>query len=428
MLNRAPVPRKIKNAYYGWWVLASTFLLGTLSGGIFSNSNAIFFGPIQRDLGLSSTQTSLIFSLVRAEGSIAGPIVGRLVDRFGSRPMIIFGGLLASSGFILLHWVHNYLLFVVIFVGVVGVGKSSGLGQVLISAVNRWFIRRRSLAMSICITGFSSGGAAILPLITIGVATIGWRDVMLYSGIFMGLIVLPLGSLVKHSPEREGIGPDLPFPDDEDKGPKPQIVDFTVRQALRTKAYWILFTGSVLRISLWGTISVHSVEMFVWKGMSAELAGFMFSLMFLMSIPLRIIVGYLGDKFPLQPMMGGGMGAAALATVVLLTVEGNFAVYIFVALMAIEQGTSALNWVSLGNFFGRTSFATLMGLISVVFNIGMLISPIYAGYIFDETGSYTIVLVSFFPIYLTAAFFFLITRKPRPPVQTGSPAAAAYGR
>lgn len=425
MLNRAPLPNKVKNAYYGWWVLASTFMLGTLSGGIFSNSSGVFFGPIKRDMGLSSAQTALIFALVRAEGSIAGPIVGRLVDKFGSRPMIIFGGLLASGGFIALHWVHSYILFIIIFVGVVGVGKSSGLGQVLISSVNRWFIRRRSLAMSICITGFSSGGAAILPLITLGVSTIGWRDVMLYSGIFMGLIVVPLALMVKHSPEREGIGPDLPFPVEGETKPLPAIVDFTVRQALRTKSYWILFTGSVLRISLWGTVSVHAVEMFVWKGMSYEMAGLMFSLMFLMSIPLRLVVGYLGDKWPLQPMMGTGMAAAALGTLALLTVEGNLAVYLFVMLMAVEQGTSSLNWVSLGNFFGRTSFATLMGFISVVFNIGMLITPIYAGVVFDQTDSYSIVLVSFLPIYLLAGVFFLMTRKPPAPVPARN---VVYGR
>jgi MFS family permease len=425
MLNQVPLVRRVKGAYYGWRVLAATFVLGTLSGGIFSNSNAIFFGPIQRDLGLNSAQTSLIFSLVRAEGSIAGPVVGRLVDRFGSRPMIIFGGLLASSGFIALHWVHSYVLFMVIFAGVVGVGKSSGLGQVLISAVNRWFIRRRSLAMSICITGFSSGGAAILPLITLGVSTIGWRDVMLYSGIFMGLIVIPLASMVRHSPEQMGIGADLPFAKEGEGGSRPVVVDFTVRQALRTKSYWILFAGTVLRISIWGTISVHSVQMFVWKGMSDEMAGIMFSLMFLMSIPLRLIVGFLGDKFPLQPMMGLGMMAASLAVVALLVVDGNLAVYLFVSLMAIEQGTSSLNWVSLGNFFGRTSFATLMGLISVVFNIGMLISPIYAGIMFDRTGSYSVVLISFLPIYMMAGVFFLMTRKPNAPISARTP---VYGR
>ena len=424
MLNQIPFMEKVRGAYFGWRVLAATFLLGTLSGGIFSNSNAIFFGPIQRDLGLNSAQTSLIFSLVRAEGSIAGPVVGRLVDLFGSRPMIVFGGLLASSGFIALHWVHNYVLFIVIFVGVVGVGKSSGLGQVLISAVNRWFIRRRSLAMSICITGFSSGGAAILPLITLGVSTIGWRDVMLFSGIFMGLIVIPLASLVRHSPEREGIGADLPFLKEGEQEAQPAPVDFTVRQALRTKSYWILFVGSVLRISLWGTVSVHAVQMFIWKGMSDALAGIMFSLMFLLSIPLRLLVGFLGDKFPLQPMMGSGMGAAALATLALLIVDGNIAVYLVVVMMAIEQGTSSLNWVSLGNFFGRSSFATLMGMISVVFNIGMLISPIYAGLMFDRSGSYTLVLLSFLPIYIAAGVFFSMTRKPKAPVQAQE---AVYG-
>ena len=222
-----------------------------------------------------------------------------------------------------------------------------------------------------------------------------------------------------------GIGADLPFPKEGEEADQPAPVDFTVRQALRTKSYWILFAGSVLRISLWGTISVHAVQMFVWKGMSAEMAGIMFSLMFLLSIPLRLIVGFLGDKFPLQPMMGGGMGAAALAALAMLVIDGNLAVYLFVGLMAIEQGTSSLNWVSLGNFFGRTSFATLMGMISVAFNIGMLISPIYAGLIFDRTGSYTVVLASFLPIYLTAGGFFLLTRKPAAPVPARE---GVYGR
>jgi len=144
-----------------------------------------------------------------------------------------------------------------------------------------------------------------------------------------------------------------------------------------------------------------------------------------MSIPLRLIVGFLGDKWPLQPMMGSGMGAAALATLALLTIEGNIAVYLFVVLMAVEQGTSSLNWVSLGNFFGRSSFATLMGLISVVFNIGMLITPIYAGVVFDKTESYSVVLISFLPIYIMAGVFFMMTRKPAAPVPVSQ---MAYGR
>ena len=424
--------RKAKSVYFGWWVLVSTFLLGVISGGIFSHSNGIFFGPIKEDLRLSSTQTSLIFSLARAEGSVAGPIVGPLVDRFGSQPMIIIGGIIAGLGFIALHWVHGYLLFVVIFIGLVSTGKSAGLGQVLLSAVNRWFIRRRSLAMSICITGFSSGGAVLLPLVTIGVHTIGWRDVMLYSGIFMCLIVLPLAAIIRHSPERMGLEPDGIKP-----GAAPASTqgttqpardtsgDFTVAQALRTQAFWILSAGTIMRITLWGAISIHSVEMMVWKGMGQETAGLMFSLMFFLSIPMRIGAGVLGDRMPIQPLMCGGMMAAGLATLAMLVIEGNIGIYLFVFLMAVEQGGSTLNWVALGNFFGRSSFGTLMGMMSFCFNMGMLVSPIYAGWIVDQTQSYTLVLLTFIPVYMASGGLFLLARKPTlPRSSVPSPAAA----
>ena len=424
--------RKAKSVYFGWWVLVSTFLLGVISGGIFSHSNGIFFGPIKEDLRLSSTQTSLIFSLARAEGSVAGPIVGPLVDRFGSQPMIIIGGIIAGLGFIALHWVHGYLLFVVIFIGLVSTGKSAGLGQVLLSAVNRWFIRKRSLAMSICITGFSSGGAVLLPLVTIGVHTIGWRDVMLYSGIFMCLIVLPLAAIIRHSPERMGLEPDGIKP-----GASPASTqgttqptrdtsgDFTVTQALRTQAFWILSAGTIMRITLWGAISIHSVEMMVWKGMGQETAGLMFSLMFFLSIPMRIGAGVLGDRMPIQPLMCGGMMAAGLATLAMLVIEGNIGIYLFVFLMAVEQGGSTLNWVALGNFFGRSSFGTLMGMMSFCFNMGMLVSPIYAGWIVDQTQSYTLVLLTFIPVYMASGGLFLLARKPTlPRTPVPSPAAA----
>ncbi|MEE2881155.1 MAG: MFS transporter, partial [Chloroflexota bacterium] len=333
-----PISPSLERVYYGWWVLAAVFTLGLLSGGIFSFSNAIFFGPIKDDLLLTSAQTSLIFALARAEGSIAGPIVGRLVDKFGARSMIIGGGILASLGFMLLHWIDNYWVFVIIFVGIVSTGKSAGLGQTLLSAVNRWFIRRRALAMSICITGFSSGGAVLLPLITIGVHTIGWRDVMLYSGLFMLTIIIPLGRVVRHSPESMGLEPDgsTPTSNHESSNALQEPVrtapqhEFLVREALRTKEYWILLAGSVMRITLWGATSVHGVEMMVWHGMDREGAGFMFSLMFLLSIPTRLIAGYLGDKLPLQPLLCTGMLAAAMACVSLLFFSGDVGILFFV--------------------------------------------------------------------------------------------------
>ena len=430
MVSLAGLRARAGRVYYGWWILLSTFVLGALSGGIFWQSNSILFNPIKRDLGLNSTQTSVIFATSRAEGSIAGPIVGRLVDRFGPRPMILVGGFMAGLGYVILRWVDNYWVFMAVFVLIVSAGRSAGMGQTLLSAVNTWFVRRRSMAMAICSTGFSSGGAVILPLMTIGVHTIGWRDVMLYSGVFMCLLVVPLAMVVRRSPESMGLLPDgIQEGDQEEelrrRDPRPTEVpvDFSVREALGTGSYWVLLAATVLRIALWGAVSLHLVEIIAWKGFDRETAGFLFSLMFLLSVPSRLMAGFLGDRLPIPPLVSAGMVSGGLATLCLLGLEGNLAVYSFVVLLAVEQGGSTLNWVLLGNYFGRKSFATLMGIMSTCFNIGMLISPIYAGWVFDATDSYKWVLVTFVPVYALAAVLFLSVRRPAAPCRLRPTAA-----
>ena len=416
---------RLKGVYYGWWVLVSTSLLFFFSGSIFTHSTSIFFFPVKKDLGINSTQTSLIFALSRVEGGIAGPFVGRLVDRFGSRPMIIVGGIMASLGFMSLHWINNFWAFALIYVGVVSMGRSIGLTHAIISAVNRWFIRRRSLAMSIQVSGFSLGGALILPLITVGVHTVGWQDVMLYSGIFFLLIVVPLGMVVRHSPESMGIEPEGL----EQAGGREQVgvtssgvdtrpLDFTVAQAMRTRTFWLLTLATTLRLTLAGAIVVHAVEMIVQEGMDREAAGFMVALMFLVSAPVRVGAGMLGVWFPIQPLLSAGMVAGGLGMISLLLFDGNTAAFLFVILVGIEQGSSALTWVTLGNFYGRKSFTTLLGTMGMVYNIGLLVSPIYAGWIADtHGGSYTVAMISFLPLYAMSAWLFLTMRKPTLPPQ-----------
>ena len=159
----AGLKERFGSVYYGWWVLTATTVLGIVSGGIFAHANAIYFRPIRQDLGLTYSQTALIFTLSRAEGSIAGPVVGRMVDKFGARSMIVGGGIIASVGFMMLKWVDTYWVFLVIYLVVVSTGKSAGLGQTLISAANRWFVRRRSLAITITVIGFLRGGSGYSP-------------------------------------------------------------------------------------------------------------------------------------------------------------------------------------------------------------------------------------------------------------------------
>ncbi len=419
----AGLRERMGSVYYGWWVLTATTVLGIVSGGIFAHATAIYFRPIRQDLGLTRFQTAMIFTLSRAEGSIAGPVVGRMVDKFGARVMIIGGGIVASLGFMMLKWVDTYWVFLVIYLVVVSTGKSAGLGQTLISAANRWFVRRRSLAITITVIGFSAGGAVILPLITQGVSSIGWRDVMFYAGMAMMVLVVPLGLVVRSSPESMGLEPEgvEQMRREQSRGGKEADrrevdPDFTVREAFSTRAFWMLFLGSVFRITVWGAISVHAVEMMVAEGISPEASGFLVALMFFISIPTRLIFGTVGIWMPVQPVLGGAMAAAALAMVSLLVFDGWLAVLLFVTFMALEQGGTVVNWVALGNFFGRNSFATLFGTMSAVFNLGMIASTQFAAWAADRNdGSYDWALIAFLPLYGAAALMYFSMRKPRVP-------------
>ena len=86
--------------------------------------------------------------------------------------------------------------------------------------------------------------------------------------------------------------------------------------------------------------------------------------------------------------------------------------YFFPIGFAITMGTSSLNWALIGDLFGRHSYATLRGIMGVGYGVATFLSPIYAGWVFDRTGSYDIVLLTFAAILAVTAFFFVFLRHP----------------
>lgn len=83
MRAAAQIRTKLSSVYRGWWVLLGVTLLALISGGILYHGAAVFFIPIRRDLNLSSANTSLIFTISRAQASLVAPLYGWLVDRVG---------------------------------------------------------------------------------------------------------------------------------------------------------------------------------------------------------------------------------------------------------------------------------------------------------------------------------------------------------
>ena len=429
--EEASTQRRQGRIFYGWYVVAVSCMQGMFGNGAISTGFPRFFEPIRMDMGVSYAAMSLVFSLARAEGGLGAPLVGWLVDKFGSRPMILFGGLTAGIGLMLLAFAQEYWQLVLLFVGVVSVGKTAGLGQTLMATVNQWFVRRKAVALSTLMTAFAGGGAIVVPLLHLGIVFLDWRPTVFIIGLFVTVLTLPVAYVIRSRPEDMGLRPDGDPPAGAAQAARTsrggghhhggaaastgEEQNFTVRQALRTRAFWLILMGVITRVSATNSIIIHLFPLLVWKGMTEDVATLAASVMFFMAIPLRFLLGVAGGRLSPRKLLFYSMNLGAVGLLGLWLLPQWPALVVFILGLAIVEGITSVNWIMVGDYFGRNRFASLMGAMSIFHNIGMFIAPIYAGWIRDTTDSYVIVLATFAPMFVLSAVMFALAGKPSLP-------------
>ena len=417
--------RQQPRIFYGWWIVAAASILGMFGNGSISQGFPRFLLPIESSLGLTRDQMSLVFSLARAEGSVAGPAVGWLVDRYGARPMVFAGSITVGVGVIFLSQVNSYWMLMILFAGVISLGKSAGLGQTLMAGVNQWFIRRRHVAMSALMTAFAGGGALIVPLLNESIQWLGWRQTLIWTGVGILALTLPASFIIRSRPEDMGLRPDGDPPEGnisgrsgrQTRGSGRAEVSFTFREAIRTRTFWMMAVGSFMRVTVTNGMLVHIFAMLNERGLSDDEAAAWVAAMFFLGIPLRFILGVTTGKFRSNLMLAGGMAIGAVGMWGLWLGPGVVGLLAFVIGIAVVEGITSVNWLMLSDYFGRARFATLMGFMSLFMNIGLFASPLFAGIVFRFTESYFLVLATFTPMYLVSGLAFLMCTRPEPPIR-----------
>ncbi|HCG91776.1 MAG TPA: hypothetical protein DEZ08_08080 [Dehalococcoidia bacterium] len=411
--------KNIKNPkmYYGWWIVIAAALQGMFANGVISNGFSRFFEPIRGDLSISYLQMSLVFSLQRAEGGMGGPIVGFLVDKYGARPMIIFGGFCAGIGLVLVSFAQNYWQLVALFVGIVSLGKTAGTGQTLMALVNRWFVKKKAIAMSTLMTSFAAGGAVVVPLLNYGITQFGWRSTVFYMGLFIFVLTIPVSLIIRSKPEDLGLLPDGDQPMDpndetDNLSTNQQTQDFTVREALSSLSFWFIMIGLVTRTSATNALLIHWFPIMALSGIGSSGATRLFALMMGLAIPLRFFMGWAVDFFPPRIILFTGMMAGAIGVLILWWFGNIWGALGFAVCISLIEGITSTNWLMLANYFGQSKFATLMGILSLFHNSFMFISPLYAGWLRDSTNSYSVALLTFAPMFAIGAISFALAKKP----------------
>ena len=406
-----------KQFFYGWYLVAvGVFLLSISSLGVFRGMSPLM-PVLQKNFGWTRTQISLSSLLTRVEGAALGPIEGFLIDRIGARKMVLIGFSIMAVGFVLFSFIQNLWQFYAVFI-LINLGNGIGGWLAVVTILNSWFRRKRTIAMAGAMSGILIAGIFVPPY-TIALNH-GFRVTVFVFGLIILAVALPCVKIIKNNPEELGLLPDgTETESDLDKSTPSKIsqdqeMEFTVGQALKTRVFWILTVAHVSSTISLATLSIHLMARLQDIGLSSTTASYIELVSSVVALPSLFVAGWLGDKVSKKYLVALFLFLQGISTIVLTVANGLPLALLFAVFYGIAfGGRIPLMTAIRGDYFGRKAFASIMGWSMLPNGILMAIAPVWAAWMFDTYGSYTVPFLSYAVINLAGALIMLVVKKPK---------------
>jgi len=330
-----------KNLYYGWWIVLACFIINLYVGGIIFFSFTAFFEPIQQEFGWSYTQISLATSLRGLEMGIFAPIVGFLVDRFGSRKLLLGGTIVIGIGLVLLSFTQSLLMFYLCFL-FIALGAGGCTSVVTMTAVAIWFKKNVGLALGIMASGFGAGGL-IIPLVVFLIDESGWRITLVILGMGMWLLGIPLSLIVRDRPEQLGLSPDGPLTESSttsDQGESPEKTKRAFHEMIKKRSFLYLNVVETVRMMAVTAVVTHLMPYLSSIGMSRAASGAVAAALPLVSIVGRFGFGWWGDRFDKRIVLATTFFLMSAGVFAFCYVQSFWVLLVFILLVAPGFGGS----------------------------------------------------------------------------------------
>ena len=411
---------RLRKVYYGWYLLIAAVIGMAIASGVSFWVLGYYVTPLEEEFGWSRTllQTGISASLLVS--GIASPLAGKVVDRYGPRRSIIWGTLFTCATYVLLSSTSSLLEWYLYFsINSFFRGFMFYIPfQVLIS---RWFDRKRGRAVGIMAMGFSLG-VVLVPVMQQIIDNLGWDWSFIFAAAIIGVVFMPLGLfIVRDHPHELGLQVDgEPIaPGAQPAGPR-VFSGLTVSQAVRTPNFWVIALAFMtFFFGMFGWM-FNGVPVYESYGISRETIAIIVFAQGLGGMISRPTFGLLAERIPSIELASVGLGAImAAGMMILLLLHGPMlypAIGLFIFCWFIgSAGGPVLEPLILPKTFGLAHFGAIMGTLFMIETIGQFLVPTVGGAIYDLTGSYDWLLVTFaLCLVASMAFFALAHYLPNP--------------
>ena len=370
---------------------------------VIGSTFSVFFENILQETDWSRGQISRAFSIFLLFTVIGLPVIGRLVDRLGSRRVIIPCVFVFALSLLTFYFIDDelyrfYAVFIVI--GLVAGGTST---LPYFKVITRSFVQHRGLALGIANSGTGLGQFILPYLAFMLIVAFGWRQAYAIIGIAVLFITLPLVCLCLSETYRDAStagGAPAPCPDDH---------GMELSQALSSRDFWLIGSAFFLGSTTLLGFLIHMVPLLTDRGLSAQTAALAASAFGLSQFLGRLLTGLLLDRFFAPRLIACLWSAGIMIFVLLWSGAGGYTLVACAALLGFAWGGEgdALGYM-VGRYFGTLHFGSIYGVLLTLHMLGGVVGPWLMGAGFDALGSYTLILGGMAVLMGIATFLVLL--------------------
>jgi MFS family permease len=403
--------------FYGWVVVGvATFAMfaATLTGGA---GFSVFIAPMSTDLGWSRSVLVGALSGGTIVGALLAPLVGRLIDTYGTRLALTLCGAGVALTLSVVAGVTTELAFLIAY-GAARAIDMGALNLAVTTAVANWFVQMRGRALGIATAGNAIGVMLLVPLIQWMIDGPGWRMAWLVVGAGSGaaLAVAAL-LLVRRRPEDLGLLPDgdthrphLP----SETPTRPAELEWTARRAARSSAFWLLALATCASQFAGTGLTTHQTALLAENGLDPMIVAGAIGLYGFIWTASTMTCGFVVERVSARLVLGlVSLGVAACCAGALLVREPWMLVAYVAAYGIVGGARDTLDATVWADYFGRRAVGAIRGL-SRPFVVGSGALGGFAGAIgYDLNGSYSTVVLLFAAVSLTGMVAAVAATPPR---------------
>ncbi len=384
------------------WPLVLAGLVGMSFYSIVTYSLGTFIAPLEEEFGWSRTAISAGLTIFTVTAMIGGPLVGALIDKVGTRRVAVpgialhaaaFAGLSLANGAIL-QWFALWLVLALAALTTRSLIWSTGVSSV--------FSISRSFALSVMLSGTALGQMSPL-LAGWLIETQGWRQAYLYLGLGWGglgfLLVLLFFRDARARRDQSG----------DAASAAPILAGLTFSEALRDSRVVRIGLANVLLTLVGSGIAVHLVPILSSTGVDRAAALGIAATAGITGIAGKLITGWLLDRVQGNIVPFLSFALAPVGYVLLLYSGGSVPLLVSAVLFMGYSSGAGLQTTTylISRYAGLRNFGKIFGTIGSLMMLGTSIGPLFAGYMFDVSGNYTLLLSIGIPAALTCALSFV---------------------